>query len=133
MEASDRNLSGDPVPPGDQQTERPDQPDPSSGASEQPPRENPPGDPPDSVFSNASSQPSDDQAPDDSDDDADLGLRYDDGGNLIDPPSIPEYERRLTEAATAGDQDQIDLITEEYRDKQVELARRRARREREES
>lgn len=49
-------------------------------------------------------------------------LERDDGGNLINPPVIPEYERRITEAANAGDEGLIEHVQGEYNDARVKLA-----------
>lgn len=107
MTAKDKNLADDTVAPGDQQTGRPDQPDPSAGDSPQPPRENPPGPDPD---------------PDD-------GLPRDDDGGLINPPIIPAYEREMVEAQNSADVDLIADVQERYTEARENLARRRAERE----
>lgn len=49
-------------------------------------------------------------------------LERDDRGSLINPPVIPEYERRLTEAANAADQGLIAHVQGEYDEARVSLA-----------
>lgn len=66
-------------------------------------------------------------------DDADLNLRYDDDGNLVDPPVIPSYERALQEAHAANDVDQVASVMDDYTDARERLARRRAEREQQEA
>jgi len=48
--------------------------------------------------------------------------KKDDGGNLIDPPVIPDFERRLSEAHNRGDDDLIAAIQEEYNEERYKLA-----------
>jgi hypothetical protein len=38
----------------------------------------------------------------------------DDEGNLIDPPTIPSYERELQEASATGDNDAVAAVQERY-------------------
>jgi len=56
----------------------------------------------------------------------DLYTKYEltDDGHVIDPPVIADMERQITEASAAGDQAQIDLLTEEYTDKRQKIAER---------
>lgn len=67
----------------------------------------------------------------DADEDADEGLRLDDDGNLIDPPVLPEFERRLADAANLADVDEMQDVQSEYEDARRERARKLARRQRE--
>lgn len=53
----------------------------------------------------------------------------DDDGNVIDPPTIPEYERRIFDAAQTGDTDLMDEVTKEYTRKRAQLADKRAARQ----
>jgi hypothetical protein len=50
--------------------------------------------------------------------------RVTDSGDIIDPPVIPEYERRLTEASAAGDTAQIAIVTEDYHGERKRVAER---------
>lgn len=43
-----------------------------------------------------------------------LADQRDDDGNLIDPPTLPEYEQRLNAATLAADTDEIQSVQEEY-------------------
>jgi subtilisin family serine protease len=38
----------------------------------------------------------------------------DDEGNLIDPPTIPSYERELQEASATGDNDAVAAVQDRY-------------------
>lgn len=62
-----------------------------------------------------------------------LGLSWDDGGNLIDPPVIPLYEQHIGEAAARADQRAVDQLTHEYHDARIQLAQDRARYERDQA
>lgn len=58
-------------------------------------------------------------------------LNTDDEGNLIDPPILPEYERRMTEATSLADIDLIADVQADYDEARIKHATRRAERERE--
>lgn len=48
--------------------------------------------------------------------------QYNDAGDLIDPPRIPDFERRLIEAGALGDTGLIESLTEDYEDKRRTMA-----------
>jgi hypothetical protein len=45
-----------------------------------------------------------------------------DNGGLIDPPVIPEYERRINAAANAADADELEAVHREYDEAREERA-----------
>ena len=63
--------------------------------------------------------------------DPEADLNFDDDGNLIDPPTLPEHERRVEAAKASADPDRIADAQEQYDDARMEYARRAARRARE--
>lgn len=58
-----------------------------------------------------------------------LADQKDDDGNLIDPPTLPEYERRLADAHLRADDDDIADITKEYNREREKRAKVLAKRE----
>jgi hypothetical protein len=50
--------------------------------------------------------------------------QFDDAGNVIDPPTIPEYERRGVEAQASADVTQMELVAEDYADARRRVAER---------
>lgn len=47
-----------------------------------------------------------------------------DDDEIVDPPVIPEYERRITEATAQSDDTQIELVTEDYHEARLRIAKR---------
>lgn len=64
-------------------------------------------------------------------DDADDGLNRDESGGLIDPPTIPSFERELAEAHALGDDATIQEIQGRYEDAREDKARALAVRDQE--
>jgi len=54
-----------------------------------------------------------------------------DGGMVIDPPTIPHYERAIYDAMQRADELEIEELTREYETARNELANKRDKRERE--
>lgn len=50
--------------------------------------------------------------------------QYNDSGDLIDPPRIPDMERQLIEAGALGDTALIESLTEDYEEKRHSMAER---------
>lgn len=48
----------------------------------------------------------------------------DDDGSLIDPPSLPSYERELQEASATGDNDAVADVQERYTDAREDHVRK---------
>lgn len=53
---------------------------------------------------------------------------YNDDGDLINPPRIPDYERQLIEAGALGDDLLIESLTADYEEKRREMADRHNKR-----
>ena len=53
---------------------------------------------------------------------------YNDDGDLIDPPRIPDFERQLIEAGALGDDLLIESLTADYEEKRREMAERHNKR-----
>ena len=58
-----------------------------------------------------------------------LADRRDESGGLIDPPVLPQFEQRLSAAASAGDDILIQEIQDEYNSAREDEARAQVRRE----
>lgn len=52
-----------------------------------------------------------------------LADQKDGEGNLINPPTLPEFEQRLAVAHLAADQAEVEAVQEEYHKARVERAK----------
>lgn len=53
----------------------------------------------------------------------------DDEGNLVNPPTLPEFEQRITAAQNAADQDELERVQAEYHDAREQYVKDREDRE----